>query len=117
MVLRKAKVQEKDAKREAAKEIRQLHRQYRSAENQVKLAERQVLLAREGMDLASTAYKAGSASSLETTEARRSLISAEVGLATSQLQSKVSLAALHHALGKDLKKMAEARSPDLSPRP
>lgn len=117
VALKQARVEEQDAKREAAKEIRQLRRKYLSAKSQVTIAERQVALAREGIELARTAFKAGSASSLEVTEARRSLVSAEVGQATARLQSKVSLAALHHALGGDLKKMAASAEPNLSPRP
>ncbi|MBN2716114.1 MAG: TolC family protein [Deltaproteobacteria bacterium] len=105
--LRQATIEEEDAKREESKEIRQGYREYLSAVNQVHNSQRKVVLAREGLKLAATAYKAGSGSSLDVTEARRSVVTAEVSLATARLQSKVSLAALYNALGKDLRDMAE----------
>ena len=106
--LTQARLQEEDARVQADKQVRQALRSYRTAAAQVGLAEGRVRLAREGLQLAQAAFSAGAGSSLEVSEARRALVSAEVGLATAGLQARGSLAALQQSTGADLLGLLEA---------
>jgi len=55
--------------------------------------------------LAQTAYEAGAGSSLEVTDARRTVAAAEVNLMARQLQVQISRLVLHRALGTEIKEL------------
>lgn len=95
-----------DQRRSAGQEVRQARRDHEAALASATLAEQQAGLAREAMDLAQTAYEAGAGSSLEVTDARRTLTAAEVNRMTRLLQVQVSRLVLHRALGTDVRELA-----------
>ncbi len=92
-----------DQRQTAGQQVRQARRDHEAALVLAVLAERQADLAREAMDLAQTAFEAGAGSSLEVTDARRTVIAAEVNRMTRLLQAQVSRLVLHRALGTDVR--------------
>lgn len=98
-----ARLKLEDQQQAAGQEVRQARRDHDAALASAALAEQQTLLAREAMDLAQTAYEAGAGSSLEVTDARRTLIATEVNRMTRLLQVQVSRLVLHRALGTDVR--------------
>ncbi len=92
-----------DSVQGAGREVRQARRDYDAAQASAKLAQQQAALAREAMTLAATAYDAGAGSSLEVTDATRTLMAAEVNRATRDLQTQIALLVLHKALGTDIR--------------
>jgi outer membrane protein TolC len=91
-----------DLERKSSLAVRTAARGYRSALLSMEIAERQVALAREGLTLSEAAYKAGTSTSLEVTEARRAFTSAGVNLATERLRSQIALLSLIDELGDNL---------------
>lgn len=98
-----ARLRLEDQRQAAGQEVRQARRDHEAALASAALAEQQAELAREAMDLAQTAYEAGAGSSLEVTDARRTLTAAEVNRMTRLLQVQVSRLVLHRALGTDVR--------------
>lgn len=108
--LRIAQLRADDARDRAAQEVRQARRDWQSARSAEELAARQAELAREAMGLAQTAYAAGAGSSLDVTDARRTLTAAEVNALLARLKTQMALLGLARALGIDmLEKVAEGR--------
>lgn len=105
-----ARLQLDDLRANAGQKVRQARRDHDAAVASAAIAERQSSLAREAMELAQTAYEAGAGSSLEVTDARRTVSAAEVNRMTRWLQAQVSLLALHRALGTDVRTLAPPAS-------
>jgi len=100
-----AQLKLEDQKQNIGAEVRQARRDHQTALASAELAGQQVLLAREVMELAQTAYEAGAGSSLEVTDARRTVAAAEVNLMARQLQVQISRLVLHRALGTEIKEL------------
>jgi outer membrane protein TolC len=100
--LQQSIIELENIKDEASLAIRMAARDYRSALLSIETAERQFALAGEGLALAEAAYKAGAATSLEVTEARKAHTSAGVNLATLRLRSQIALLSLLDAAGDEL---------------
>ena len=65
-------------------------------------AARHVEVMREALQLTEKAFRAGSGSSLDVTDARKSTAAAEINLITSGLKVQSALLSLLHAAGKDI---------------
>jgi outer membrane protein TolC len=98
-----ARLKLEDQRQAAGQEVRQARRDHEAAVASARLAEQQAELAREAMDLAQTAFEAGAGSSLEVTDARRTVTAAEVNRMTRLLQVQISRLVLHRALGTDVR--------------
>jgi len=106
--LRIARLKADDARDRATQEVRQARRDWKSARSAEELAARQIELAREAMGLAQTAYEAGAGSSLDVTDARRTLTAAEVNGLMARLKTQMAVLGLTRALGQDvLERVAE----------
>ena len=100
--LRQATIQAEDAKSSAALEIRKARRDYLDALSAVEIAEKQSNLAKEALTLVEESYAAGTGSSLEVTDARRTASSADINLATQRLKTQLALLTLLQAIGEDV---------------
>lgn len=100
-------LQQEDAEKNSSKEVRKARRDYLSSLTSVEIAERQERLAKEALNLVEASYNAGTGSSLDVTDARRTSLSAIVNHATKQLQSQISLLTLLSAVGEDMMKLAK----------
>jgi outer membrane protein TolC len=100
--LRQAMIQNEDAATNASKEVREKRRNYLTALASVEIAERSAALTKEALTLAEASYNAGTGSSLDVTDARRTVLSANVNLAAKHLQAEVALLGLLAVIGEDL---------------
>ncbi len=100
--LRQAEIKLEDAERQAAQAVRQALRDQQSAEAAVGLADERAAMASEALELVETAYAAGAGSSFEVSDARASLVGAELNRLTTQLQADLDAIVLLRALGSDL---------------
>ena len=100
--LRQAKLAYENSKTKATLAVRKASRNYADALTQVATAEKQAMLAAEGLKLVEAAYRAGTATSLEVTEARQSHTAAGFNLTTSQFKAQLALLTLIDAVGADL---------------
>ncbi|MDD5308018.1 MAG: TolC family protein [Deltaproteobacteria bacterium] len=110
--LQQATVELKNIEDKASLAVRNSARDYDAALLSIETAERQAALAGEGLALAESAYKAGAATSLDVTEARRGHTSASVNLATLRLRAQIALLTLLDAVGDDLLPPSRARPED-----
>ena len=99
---RLALINKANTEQAARKEVRQAEREYLTALNNVETATRHVEVMREALLLTEKAFRAGSGSSLEVTDARKSTAAAEINLITSGLRVQSALLSLLHASGKDI---------------
>jgi len=105
--LRQALLQQEDAEKNIAQEVRKARRDYLTSLTSVAIAERQERLAKEALTLVEASYNAGTGSSLDVTDARRTSSSAIVNLAAKRLQSQISLLQLLSAVGEDMMNLAK----------
>ncbi|MBW2278515.1 MAG: TolC family protein, partial [Deltaproteobacteria bacterium] len=73
----------------------------------VETAGRQAELAVEGLLLVEAAYEAGTGTSLDVTDARRTKIAAEFNLAQQQLGAQIALLQLLNAIGEDMAELGK----------
>jgi outer membrane protein TolC len=107
--LRQAEVDVEDTKSTAALEIRKARRSYLDTLSNVTIAEKQSALAGEALALVEESYAAGTGSSLEVTDARRTASSADINLAAQQLKAGLALLDLLQAIGEDFSELPEKR--------
>jgi outer membrane protein len=100
--LQQATVELRNIEDKSSLAVRSSARDYHAALLSIETAERQAALAGEGLTLAESAYKAGVATSLDVSEARRAHTSAGVNLATLRLRAQISLLTMLDAAGDDL---------------
>jgi outer membrane protein TolC len=100
--IRAASLRSEDLRWNVAREVRQARRDYETAVATANLSDLQASLAGEAMGLALTAYESGAGSSLEVTEARRTVVAAEVGRVTQRLRTQIALLILHRATGANI---------------
>ncbi len=100
--IRQASLQVEDAEKDVSLKIRNAHRDYLTSLTSVEIAERRATLSKEALTLAEAAFEAGTGSSLDVTESRRTTSSANVDLASKRLQSQLALLRLLNAIGVDL---------------
>jgi outer membrane protein TolC len=104
--LRQAMIQEGDKAQQLGVEVRTARRDYLSALSANAIAERQVALAGEALALIEASYEAGTGTSLDVTDARRTLSAANVNLVTTRLKAQIALLALLRAAGQDMQDVA-----------
>ena len=97
--LRQTMIQEQDLKQNTAMNVRLARRDYLTARLSEGIAERQTKLAAEALALAEAAYGAGTSSSLEVTDARRTASAADVNLASQRLRAQIAILKLLRAMG------------------
>ncbi|MDD5306260.1 MAG: TolC family protein [Deltaproteobacteria bacterium] len=100
--LRQAMIQVDDADRNLALEVRKARRDYLTALASVDIADRQAQLAKEALTLTEASYEAGTGTSLDVTDARRTANAAETNLVAQRLLAQMSLVALLRAVGEDM---------------
>lgn len=110
--LRQAKLSLENTERKATLAVRKAHRDYTNALINVVTAKKQADLAGEGLKLVEAAYRAGTASSLEVTQARQTHTAAGFNLATSELKAQLALITLLDAVGNDLPGSIHEISPE-----
>jgi outer membrane protein TolC len=104
--IKKATLAQDDAALNASLNVRVARRNYLTALASVEIAERQSLMGKEGLQLVEAAYEAGTGSSLEVTDARRTQLSADVNLASKKLEAQVALLKLLAVIGEDMAAIA-----------
>jgi outer membrane protein len=100
--LRQAILQLEDVERDVDLEVRQKRRDYLTALSSVQIAENQSRLADEALELVQASYRAGTGTSLDVTDARRTKSAADVNLAAKRLEAQVALLDLLRAVGEDM---------------
>lgn len=105
--LRQAEIQAEDTKSNASMEVRKARRDWGTALSTVDIAERQAKLAAEGLTLVEASYNAGTGSSLDVTDARRTLSMANVNLAVKRVEAQIALLRLLSAVGEDMRQVAK----------
>jgi outer membrane protein TolC len=100
--LKQAMIQLEDTKTTVTTAVRKAQRDYLAALASVRIADKQAKLAAEGLTLVEASYQAGTGSSLEVTDARRTISATNVNLAVKRLEAQVNLLALLRALGDDV---------------
>lgn len=106
---RKAQLEEEDARRNAALEVRSARRDYDTAVQKIATAAEQAELASESLALTENEYILGMGTSLAVTDARRTSIEAEINLATRRLEAQLTLLKLMRAVGTDIAALDGAR--------
>jgi outer membrane protein TolC len=105
-VLKQAMIDEEDKAAHLGVEVRTARRDYLSALSANAIAERQVALASEALTLIEASYEAGTGTSLDVTDARRTLSATNVNLITTRLKAQIALLALLRAAGQDMQNVA-----------
>jgi outer membrane protein TolC len=106
--LKQAMIDEEDKASHLGLEVRSARRDYLSALSANAIAERQVALAGEALTLIEASYEAGTGTSLDVTDARRTISAANVNLITTRLKAQIALLALLRAAGRDMQTVAAA---------
>jgi len=104
--LSQAMIDEENKASHLGVEVRSARRDYLSALSANAIAERQVALAREALTLIEASYEAGTGTSLDVTDARRTISAANVNLITTRLKAQIALLALLRAAGRDMQTVA-----------
>lgn len=92
-------IQKEDTELTVKREVRQAKREYVTALHNVETATRHAEVMREALRLTEQAFKAGSGSSLEVTDARKNTAASEINLITTRLHVQSALLTLFHAAG------------------
>ena len=100
-------IEQEDAELNASMAVRQERRNYLTALASVEIAERQSAMGKEALALVEAAYEAGTGSSLEVTDARRTALSAVISLASKKLEAQIALLKLLFAIGEDMSALAK----------
>ena len=100
--LYQAQLEEQDAMQQATLEVRQALRNQKQAEDLAISTEERVKLAHETLKLAETAYESGTGTSLDVTDARRTLRQAQIDLATKRLEYQLATLELLRRVGQDM---------------
>jgi outer membrane protein TolC len=100
--LKQAMLQAEDTEQNVSLEVRKARRDYLTALSSVEIAENQARLATEAMSLVEAAYEAGTGSSLDVTDARRTKSATDVNLVAQRLQAQLALLNLLEAIGEDM---------------
>ncbi len=82
--------------------VRQAYREYQTSLINVESAERQMELAKESMKIAEKAFEVGAGTSLEVTDARRTVLEVELNYVNSMLKTQLALLNLLEAIGEPL---------------
>ena len=82
--------------------VRKARRDYASSLTSVTVAEQGETLAQEALTLTHAAYSGGAGSSLDVTDAMRTVMQADINLATKRLESQITLLRLLYAVGEDM---------------
>jgi len=110
--LKQAMIEEEDKSAKLGLEVRTARREYLSALSANAIAERQVALAREAQALIEASYEAGTGTSLDVTDARRTLSATNVNLITTRLKAQIALLALLRAAGRDMQAITAPSAPE-----
>lgn len=105
--LRQAMLQAEDTEQNVSLEVRKARRDYLTALSSVEIAENQARLATEALTLVEAAYGAGTGSSLDVTDARRTKSAADVNLVAQRLQAQLALLNLLKAIGGDMTELGK----------
>jgi len=100
--LKQATLQAQDTEQNVSLEVRKARRDYLTALSSVEIAENQARLATEALSLVEAAYEAGTGSSLDVTDARRTKAAANVNQVAQRLQAQLALLNLLEAAGEDM---------------
>ncbi len=114
--LRQAMIQLEETKVSVSTTVRKAQRDYLATLTSVRIADNQAKLAKEGLTLVEASYRAGTGSSLEVTDARRTLSAANVNLAVKRLEAQVNLLALLRSVGEDILESVK-NAPPVSTQP
>jgi outer membrane protein TolC len=105
--LKQAMLDREDAEANLGQDVRKLRRDYLTALSSVETAERQAVLAAEGLVLVEASYEAGTGTSLDVTDARRTKTAADFNLAQQQLEAQIALIQLLNAIGQDMTELGK----------
>ena len=100
--LRQAVLREEDASRNLAAEVRKARRDYLTKLSSAEIAERQVRLADEALKLVEASFAAGTGTSLDVTDARKTVAAANLNTVITQLEAQVALLVLLRNVGWDM---------------
>lgn len=100
--LRQAMLREQDSSDKLATGVRVARRDYLSALSNVLTAQRQVELATEALKLVESSYEAGTSTSLEVTDAHRTVTQARTNQIVNDLKAQLSLLSLLKTIGEDI---------------
>ncbi|MFO8070849.1 MAG: TolC family protein [Polyangia bacterium] len=100
--LRQAMLQFEDVERDVDLEVRQKRRDYLTALSTIEIAENQSRLADEALELVEASYRAGTGTSLDVTDARRTKSATDVNLAAKRLEAQIALLELLRSVGEDM---------------
>ncbi len=100
--LRQAVLREEDASRNLAAEVRKARRDYLTKLSSAEIAERQIRLADEALKLVEASFAAGTGTSLDVTDARKTVAAANLNMVITQLEAQVALLVLLRNVGWDM---------------
>jgi outer membrane protein len=100
--LRQAMINEENKTTHLGVEVRNARRDYLTALAANEIAERKVELAKEGLALVEASYEAGTGTSLDVTDAQRTLSAANVNFVATRLQAQIALLSLLRSAGRDM---------------
>ncbi len=100
--LRQARMQQEEAEHNASLAVRKARRDFLTALSSVEIAENQCRLAKEALVLTEASYTAGTGSSLDVTDARRTASSADLNLMRLRLEAQIALLTLLDTIGEDM---------------
>jgi outer membrane protein len=100
--LKKARLEVKETELKAGLEVRTARRDYVASQKLLKAAREQAVLSYEMLRLTEEAYKTGTGSSLDVTDANRSSRQDIIELAIKTLEHQIALLRLLRAVGKDM---------------
>ncbi len=100
-------MQQEEAEYNASLAVRKARRDYLTALSSVEIAENQSRLAKEALALTEASYNAGTGSSLDVTDSRRTASSADLNLMRLRLEAQIALLTLLDAIGEDMVAISE----------
>ncbi len=105
--IQKSALEYADTKQNTAYQVRQARRDYLTTLDQIETATRQSELANQALVLAEEVYRAGTGSSLEVTDARRTSREAEINLTSKRFEAQIALLKLLRTVGTDMSRLTE----------
>jgi len=97
--LRQAVLREEDASRNLAAEVRKARRDYLTKLSSAEIAERRIRLADEALKLVEASFAAGTGTSLDVTDARKTVAAANLNTVITRLEAQVALLVLLRNVG------------------
>ncbi len=92
----------REARETASVEVRKARRDYLTALSSVEIAENQANLSKEALALTNAAFRAGTGSSLDVTDAQQTASSSAVNLVSKHLEAQIALIKLINSIGDDI---------------